>query len=1230
MKLFNWSDLHEAVAFAPEVPHKLIASALRDAKTRDHYSPLHIAAMLGREEAVAALLKAGASGQESVDKYSGNALNLALLRQHWGVAKQLMARGVYVDSNGVDFIRLAAAMHAGARCKRVNNTWVIDKQVLDGEGAELLKRLPGSSLKVQPAAFSDQDKYERPTQSDPLCLVLRKIERGEIPIDTKEKPASDALFLCLLYGHLDVALALVKAGAPVNTSHDPPPLISAVEAGDEALVEAMLAAGANVDSTGMFKRTGLMLAAKNRHEGIVKRLVEAGADTTRVDEYDKTAREHAGNAPWAETLLSAGLDDRTPEESMFAHVEAGDLDGLTKALQAGADPRASRDGHSVLHRAIVRSHATLIEPLLEAGADPNAKTSQGDTALALAVIYMPQTVPSMLAADASHRIANKHGATPLHIAARYGSLVAVEALLKANADLEATDNAAWRPLHTAVYYGRRDVTKALLQAKASPSSRIDSGWTPLMFAAKKGLDDLIPALLEAAPELLNATNQLNETAAFLAAEENHAAALRALSGADLEIADAEGRTPLLIAAQKGHLAAFEALRAMGAATTATDKQGADAEALAKANHHTSILKALNPEPDPKIAAQVTPEPAPDPKAMRVEAPPEPPAEEDVPMPSTAYKAAKAGAAGIKKYLNAKPNKAGRILKSVVQDSETTTDLVKLILGYKATPDSVGTAIGYCAQRGRDDLLALLLAQPYEIGDRDVGMAVYGAVFKRQPSSVRALLEGGLSGDRLRPGHEVSFFFPDPPEDGAHPLLLAVHLNDAALVSALLEGGVEPNFCTHRQRTALDMARALECDPDVVDTLKAHGAVPIHDDLLDLAGAAILGRPARVAALAPHTDHDHLDNAVRLASEHGQRDVLEVLIADSEALRDSALGKASYHGRLDFVRWLLEDLKADLHAKLTYADKTALHFAAYGGHAEVAAYLIAQGADVNAKDKDDAMPLHDAARGKHPAVVEVLLRHGADPKARCDEGKNALAWSKKYHGREEARAEVERLLKAAGTRNRTPASWKRALKKKLKPHARPCHKLKTRKGAGAARASRFGGHPWLAADESWPSHQGEPALFLFQVDLAELPVEAGQGLLRVFIKPDGGFALQDTTCMVTQAIKGDVVTGSNPLSPRQLTGFGKATQDLPGAEAHDLVKLDPAEVEHLPLMTQAGDKVGGWPHWIQDASSPKGFGRFVLQVDTGGALAFSYGDSGIGILLQHDTDDDRFHMVWQSL
>ena len=66
--------------------------------------------------------------------------------------------------------------------------------------------------------------------------------------------------------------------------------------------------------------------------------------------------------------------------------------------------------------------------------------------------------------------------------------------------------------------------------------------------------------------------------------------------------------------------------------------------------------------------------------------------------------------------------------------------------------------------------------------------------------------------------------------------------------------------------------------------------------------------------------------------------------------------------------------------------TPLGFAA---NKEVAALLIAKGADVNAKNDFGVTPLYGAASGGHKEVAELLIANGADVNVKSNFGETPL-------------------------------------------------------------------------------------------------------------------------------------------------------------------------------------------------------------------------------------------------
>jgi len=93
---------------------------------------------------------------------------------------------------------------------------------------------------------------------------------------------------------------------------------------------------------------------------------------------------------------------------------------------------------------------------------------------------------------------------------------------------------------------------------------------------------------------------------------------------------------------------------------------------------------------------------------------------------------------------------------------------------------------------------------------------------------------------------------------------------------------------------------------------------------------------------------------------------------------------------------------DLNAQDPSTGTTPLNVAALFGQSEAAGYLIENGADVNAANRDGSVPLLIAAFFGHIDTVELLLNNGADLNVRNSSGQTALesvsgSWSPELEG-----------------------------------------------------------------------------------------------------------------------------------------------------------------------------------------------------------------------------------------
>jgi ankyrin repeat protein len=147
------------------------------------------------------------------------------------------------------------------------------------------------------------------------------------------------------------------------------------------------------------------------------------------------------------------------------------------------------------------------------------------------------------------------------------------------------------------------------------------------------------------------------------------------------------------------------------------------------------------------------------------------------------------------------------------------------------------------------------------------------------------------------------------------------------------------------------------------------------------------RPVTDALLAADPDLDAFE-----AAALGYADRLRACLDDDPSLANAfssdgftALHLAAFFGKTEATRILLEaGAVANVYSRNDFGVQP-LHSAAAGRHHEVCRLLVAAGADLDARQREDYTPLHEAAQHGDVELVELFLSAGADPTARMSNG-----------------------------------------------------------------------------------------------------------------------------------------------------------------------------------------------------------------------------------------------------
>ena len=178
------------------------------------------------------------------------------------------------------------------------------------------------------------------------------------------------------------------------------------------------------------------------------------------------------------------------DKKLFETVELGDIKGVMKALNAGADPNIQdKYGKTALNRAVWNKHKDIkdiIKILIDAGADLNIQDEDGETALNRAVWSnhkdLKDIIEILIDYGANLNIQNKYGETALNRAVwsdHKDIIEIIEILIDTGADPNIQDEYGETALNIAVWSDHKDIIEIIINSGADPNIADIDGKTAL-------------------------------------------------------------------------------------------------------------------------------------------------------------------------------------------------------------------------------------------------------------------------------------------------------------------------------------------------------------------------------------------------------------------------------------------------------------------------------------------------------------------------------------------------------------------------------------------------------------------------------------------------------------------------------------------------------------------------------------------------------------------------------
>lgn len=429
------------------------------------------AARAGDTVAVAKFLEANPDAVNARHSFSRRTpLQFATEKDHLDVAELLLKKGA--DINAQDNMGFTA-LH-----------WAVDCQQRD-----VVEFLLANKARI--------DLQDKQGQTPLHCTVWnRNTDLAELlishgaPLEVKNKYGATVLLSAAANGRKDLVDLLWAKGARFTDNWTA--LHRAVQNGHIEVVNFLLGHGADANAGDDQGNRALHFAAKACQMDIVETLLAHGADINIKDKDGQTPMDRFAQSSCRDEKLEKLLREHGAHMSIWGATGLGTYEEVAKLLKDNPRLVAAKNhsGQTLLHVAVGYGHPSIVQFLLNEGADANATDQDGSTPLHSAAMGGHLEIAKLLLDHkADVNATNEDGCTPLHYAGLATDAAVLKLLLANRAEVNPRDrrprnfpnlrHGGRTPLHYAAGYRRTDVAELLLAAGADVNAQDDAGITPL-------------------------------------------------------------------------------------------------------------------------------------------------------------------------------------------------------------------------------------------------------------------------------------------------------------------------------------------------------------------------------------------------------------------------------------------------------------------------------------------------------------------------------------------------------------------------------------------------------------------------------------------------------------------------------------------------------------------------------------------------------------------------------